>query len=321
MTETLYETLGLTTDEIATHSRPHTVTLSYLEQPDGDPIVGLTYTCDYDATEEYGIGDLRAAITSSDPRRFTMTDSAARHFAEFSNVNGFTLSTRANRTTPVVWDDDADYATKWNRETDFIAENNDLRYKTVPELRQSAKDRGISPIPRTRNDLLATLRAHRHALHARTAHQWPAWFRYGTTLIVRCDAGPATATRHLINAAHRGTLGIGTASGPFCTGILFYDTDEETQALRTEREAHFDWHDARMSELEPIAHQLRLDGYPMYFLGRPTHFAGQDDTRYWMNSGVGGKLERQIYGWFTLEQIANRTFVDIFDSQKTGKTA
>lgn len=323
----LLRTLGLSTgslDEV--HSSPRTVTVSYLEQPGGDPIVGLVFQTDYDTAQEYGVADLRKVFTGQDPRRFQMVGAAQSHWAEFSDVNGFVLSVRPVGEKKVGWGSSAQYGQVWqddwlwSRRGRFDAQ---LAYKSVADLRGVAKGLGVSPLPRRKADLVSAI-VQRQVGADREALQWPAVFHGGRSLIVRADVGPAAAVvKRLVGALRRGTLAIGSASGPFHTGMFLYDAAEETDGLRAEREAQFDWHDAQMARLDPVQQGLEDDGFGFYFLGNPSVLDTGDgagsQVRFWMNSStvdLGDGRRGQVYGWFTLEQLEDRSFVELFCAKR-----
>lgn len=313
--------LGLTADQVAeaceARTSPQTFVASYCETPDGDPMMGLVHQTDYKAEEEWGIGDLRKAITGDDPRRFCMTESAFAHIAVFSDVNAIALSTRPMSTQSPAWGEElvglpSGYGDDWERKLEFARDTYDIanKWMKMDVLRAKARELGIRPLPRSKTDLVAAIAA---SPDLQLPERWPAIFSYGKTLVLRAD-GDGLAARivaKLADAAMSGTLGIGSSSGPFHSGLFFYDTRDETQQLVEEREAHFDWHDARMAELEPVMTELESRGHRWYFLGKPSENTrdGVTAVRYWLNShsypGIG-----QPSGWYTLQELLDEKFIE-----------
>lgn len=323
---TSLERLGITSEDIEALEKAHLGGPTQLragfilDVPGGQPIAGLVYQTDYKAEEEYGVGELRKAITSADPRRFVMTDTAIDNIAVFDDVNGMVLSTRRLLVQTMKWGDPLNgeasnpwytrYAERWNERVGRTRALCDVAdpWMKMDKLRAVARDLGISPLPRRKNDLVAAIHNHPRVTE-KTPDVWPAWFANGKELVLRADGDTMCARimRKLIDAVTCGTLAIGNASGPFSTGLFFYDARDETPELVEEREARFDWHDARMAELEPVAEALKADGIRWFALGRPTEINGQ--IKYWLNGSSTHKYP-QPYGWYTLQELADKKFID-----------
>lgn len=334
---TIYSALGLTARHLEPlkPAGPTRSAVGYTEQPDGDPIVGLHYACDFRAEEEYGTSELRDAITSSDPRRYVMTKAARRHVALFSDVNGFVLSTRILDNQEPKWGDHLTklYATS-DREPEYaawfrsaISASSKLLgsfpRQTVKELREIAKSIGVTPLPSKRADLISAIQAVELKDPSHAPTEWPAWFHYGRELVLRADSGPvAIVIERLRAAAQNGTLAIGNGSQAFGSGLFLYDAADETPGLVKQREAAHDWYDARMAELAPVKKDLEANVLGFYALGNPTVLDSGDgagkQVRYWMNSHSTSLAydKRQIFGWFTLEQLKDRSFVDIYNRKR-----
>lgn len=283
--------------------------------PDGELIVGLCYRTDYDATQEYGLGELRQVLTSKEPRQFQMVPSAANHAAVFDDVNGFLLSKRSVQPTlswgdPLPgWGDPDGYASWWARNLAWVhgVDSSPLWRMKVADIRGELKAAGVSPLPRKRAEL-ETEWCRWKASQLGEQVRWPAFFGAGETLVFRADSGPtADIVTALTDAVRSGTLGVGSASSPFSTGMFFYDTRDETSALVAAREAAFDVYDARMAELAPVADELKARGHRFYFLGNPSlqTVDGEQVVRYWLN-GTGSP---QPFGWYTLDELLAGKFV------------
>lgn len=330
---TVADRLGVTADTIEAtldFDRPNSREFgpAWTTSEDGWPIVGVSYVTDYRAEEEYGCGDLRRALCGDSPRRFQMLPDRVDHIGLFADVNAIALSVHPLEHTAPTWGDPIgregdSYAAHWTRSLPHVqrvpdADHLRWRYK-MPELRARAKALGITPLPRRKDELLDAIVTHPD-LGAEQPNLWPGWFHQGTALILRADNGPAaTIISALRDAARAGTLAIGNASGPFSTGLFISDGADIGPAQQARIDADWDWHDARMAELAPVAAQLKAEGYGYYFLGRPrrdgwTTAAGVESTevRYWLN-GHSVRLEdgtrTQPYGWYTLDELANKAFL------------
>lgn len=284
--------------------------------PDGELIVGICYRTDFDATQEYGLGELAQVLTSKDPRRFQMVPTAATHVAVFDDVNGFALSKRPLPATlawgdPLPgWYDSGEYVSWWNNQLAWAREYDELplRRMKVADIRAELAAAGITPLPRLRGELEEAWRAWKAAT-ADEQIAWPAYFGAGETLVFRADTGPtAKVVAALTEAAKAGTLGVGSASSPFSTGMFFYDTRDETDALVTQREAAFDEYDSRMADLAPVEAELKARGHRFYFLGNPSELDTDDGDvkiRYFLN----GSGDPQPSGWYTLDELLAEKFV------------
>lgn len=76
-----------------------------------------------------------------------------------------------------------------------------------------------------------------------------------------------------------------------------------------------------MAELEPVAKDLEENFLGYHFLGKPTEFSTDDGrtvVRYWLNSHSTGHAHdgRQIFGYFTLDELKGRSFVDKHNAEK-----
>lgn len=321
------EELGVTADELreqaTEHTSPRSFVAAFTETPDGVPIAGLVYQTNYRAEEESGVSELRKCITGDNPRRFRMTRGARDLVGVFEDANAIVLSAHP-LPERVRWgfsecrlggDDFENYQFHYEnararlQEIDVPAPH----LATVASLRQLAEEHGLpKPWPRRKAELHAALCEH---LKSRGSHRdrWPGWFHYGSHLVLRAegDGLAARILRRLRRAAQEGTLGLANGSdSPFATGLFIYDTRDETPGLVANREAAFDWHDARMAELEPVKEELKRKGISWFALGRPTEMErdGEKQVRYWLN-GMSGRDYPQPFGWYTLEELRQLKFI------------
>lgn len=300
-----------------------------VEGVDGTPIAGLL------VSGEVGTHDLRTAITGPDRRRFQMTEHAGRYLAVFADAPAIALSRYA---VPDVLPEWGDSLSPWGHDHARYVENYDLqlpytqghdegtqlRWKTMKELRALARQVGLSPQPARKADLITALLAHDGFIAKYGGPQrpecYPAYQRHTETLVLRADHGAARIVIDaLADAIEHGTLGIGDPTRPFSHRGFLYDTRDETPAIVAEREARFDWDEARMADLEPVAAALKAKGHSWFALTRPTETSPGGRPRgvyYWLNGSSGyrttdgTRVTRQPYGWYSLEELAAEAFLN-----------
>lgn len=303
------------------HARMIAPTL--IETPDGDPIIGLSYQTDYKAEEEWGVADLRKAITGPDPIRFAQTPEGAECIRFFSDCNGMVLSTGPRTDAELAWGDPVGEFgdTRYRGDYEFalfrIAGID--RWTTVPELRAKAKELGVKPLPSRKEDLIAAITGRLSATGDSAGLVAPAWFQSGNDLVIRADGdGPAArVVAKLVAAARAGRLGIGDGSGPFHSGLVLFDAADMTPGQITEITEQHRWHAERMAELEPVKQELLDRGYRFYFLGNPKLIRRKGDSEerlyYWLNAMSSRNADgsySQPSGWFTLDELRAAKFAD-----------
>lgn len=278
--------------------------VAWFETPDGDPIVGLTYRCDFRAEEEYGIGKLAQAITGASDRNFQMTEEGRKHVGWFSDVNGLVLSVEPLAKQEFVWgeelrdrfgwagDEAPAYAKEFPLQVGAVQriEPKVDRWMTIEQLKDVGRQLGLTQMPRKKDDLYqAVAQAARENGKAENPNSWPTWFENGKTMVFRADGDEPAARvlRRLIKAAQEGYLAIGNgSSNPFGHGLMFFDARDETDGTRQQVAEQFAWYDEQMSKLQPLLDELALHGYVWYFAGNPTVLDtgdGEKKIRYWLN--------------------------------------
>jgi hypothetical protein len=310
-----------------------TATPGVLDTPDGSQILGLVYQTDYDASQEYGISDLRNALCGPGLRDMFQKPRRRNHVAVFTDVNAVAFSDRpfkdVNAARKMVWGEPfehhrrpgrSEYAEFFDQNLPYAQEwpNVVASWDTITELRTKAKNLGIDgPLPRTKQALIDAIR-NASATHnaAAVPDRWPAWFR--TALVLRADRGiTAEIVDAIREAALADSLAVGSASGPFHTGLFLYDRRDESKALIDTRNARWDWYEARMVELAPVRAALEANGHRFFFLGNPREGGwntakGQEcqQPRYWLNGMGRTRIGRQPGGWYTLEELRDEAFLD-----------
>lgn len=284
---------------------PRASTVAWFETPDGDPVVGLTYTCDFRAEEEYGIRDLVKAITGDNERNFHMTEDGARHVGWFNDVNGLILSVRPLAKQEFswgeqlresdAWQDDNErpvYAKEFAHRVGYVQQIEPKvdRWMTIAELKEVATTLGLSKLPRKKDDLYAVVaEACRAQGKVENPNSWPTWFEDGKTMVFRADGDEPAAKvlRRLVKAAQDGYLAIGNGSNnPYSRGLMFFDARDETDGLHQQVAEQFAWYDEQMAKLQPYLDELAMHGYVWYFAGNPRVLDrgdGEKKLRFWLN--------------------------------------
>jgi hypothetical protein len=287
------------------HSMGRTMNIAYFDTPDGDPVVGFTYSCDFRAEEEWGIGDLVKALTGDNPRSFHMTKKAEQYVAFFSDVNGLILSTEPLPKREYSWGEPVgqpawtqgendyytDYARHFEQTLPYAQGIDDhvRSWMSVKELREVGTRFGLEKLPRKKAELYAVVAAVvREQGEPKYPDVWPAWFYNGKQLILRADTGlGARVLARVAKAARAGQLGVGSgSSNPFSRGLLFFDARDETKGLRQAIKERHDWHDAQMKKVAPAEAELKRLGYCWYALGNPRELDsgdGKQKLRFWVN--------------------------------------
>lgn len=346
--EVSFAQLAIDREWLEHHRHPGGVcafTVAAVDTPDGEPILGLSYACDFRAEEEYGLGDLRKALTGIDDRRFQMLPEAKDRVATFSDVNGLVVSTMDLDKSEFKWGEEVvpdpygyrastrpDYATAFADHLSSVQGSEYISsWETIPELKERAKALGLTKLPTKKADLydlVVITQAERG--EKKDPDNWPGWFHYGRQLVLRAEGDGPTARvlKHLAEAAQAGTLGIGgkVGSNPFGAGLFLYDTRDETKGLKAEVDAQHRWHAKQMKRLAKTEKLLKKQGFHWGFLGNPR----EDENgvvRYWVNNlgeirhSYDGEpnpdfdpetkellsqlYNNTIYGWFTAEELEN----------------
>ena len=319
------------------HSTSRAAVPAIFTAVDGTKIAGMVYTLDFRAEEEYGVGDLRKAITGTDPLSVSMMKGAQRHVAAFADAPAIVVATHFLPSQAPAWGDHLtddtwhtptgtpDYASYWSQALSWVRRD-EFTYNakagrlSMVDLRAKAKVLGLTNLPRTKDALTDLIvNSAEYAAVLDLPDVWPGWFHNGKELVLRADDGAGRVVIEALQDAIRaGTLAIGTYSGAFASGMFLYDVRDETDAIRKDRKQQVQWYDARMRDLAPVERQLKEWGHKWFFLGKPSEHTtadGQTVVRYWLN-GYGASVardgtscRRQPWGWYTLAELLDEKFV------------
>jgi hypothetical protein len=349
---TIYEELlgyGWTDEQIRkaadTHNSTRDFTLAVMDTPDGTPIVGISYQCDYRAEEEWGIKDLATAINGNKKQ--------ANHVGTFTGLHALAIATQPIEDL-TTWSADifplGDLTTRWPVQrgeaySSYFRDNyayaqglpssSNLRWKKMPELRELAKTHGVTPIPRKKDDLIEKLvTSDEYSRSAEYPDRWPGWFHNGDVLILRAESGVVADVLDLLyEAGKKNALAIGGGHAAFSSGIGVYDSRDVGKKLKKQRKLEKKWYDRQMKNLEPVAAELKKRGHDWYFLGKPKdgfkdlvdysvegnrRTVNSEDVYYWLNGhGRGPGYTSQPSGWYTLKELLAEKFVDDVNAKET----
>lgn len=322
------------------HTSPRTFTVVMADTPDGDPIVAISYTNDYKYEEEAGVGTLRKAVFKLDRKGRPVGGVNPEHVTRFLDRNSLVISTEVlvnehqwgtdlERRDPhwhnpiAVHEQDYHRDYKISRDGSLGLTGWEFNYMKVDRLKEKAFEAGIKPIPRKKDDLVASLKEKQVPLYP---NRWPGWFQNGKTLVLRAESGLAADVLNILYAESRdGNLTFGSASGVFSSGMNIYTLSDIGPKLKKQREASVRWHDKQMKKLKPVEAALKKEGYNWYALGNPTDgfesLVGRDEpvnpkeVRYWLN-GHGILGLGQPYGWYSLKELREHKFVEDLKNRK-----
>lgn len=300
--DTIYSKLmhvGYTDEEIrAAEEYPSTRQFSLVvtDTPDGYPMVGVKYMCDFRYEEEAGTGKLS--------KLFMDTDDQSKHVRVLGNgmvLFGDVESSREAASAISHYSQSLAYAQGTSAFRDWMY--------NVKELRALAAEQGVSLKGLTkRDDIVAALSKHHYNnAKADKPNTWPGYFHNGSTLGLRAGKGiVADVLQMLVDAAAEGTLGVGNANVGFGSGFSLYDLADMGPKLKAEITEANDQYRKDMDALEPVAAELKDRGYNWYFLGNPSDINGA--KRYWLNGYSLPKIG-QPFGWYTLDELLAEQFV------------
>ena len=306
-----------------------------------DPIVGLSYLCDFKAEEEWGVGDLSAAFAmSANPNSVTALlweSSRARSAARgessrrtrFSHPAGTTQSDLVEvlddmvifHTRPVTYAPSRESSIERAR-THFASSGSYVRGElhntwAVREGRKSEiieilAERGVEANMRMTLPVLRSMVADLDEVE--NPDSQPGWFQTGEALILRRSFDlHGDVLDHLVQAARDGFLQVGSAGqSAFGSGLVMLDSRDLDESDVDAIIASNDWYQDRMDDLDPVMKTLRERGHSWFFLGKPSALDtgdGRKVVRYWLNGSKSPGVRNQPYGWYTIEELLAEKFV------------
>lgn len=297
---------ALTARELST--RQATVGLVKTEEG-ADPIVGVLYTGDYRAEEEYGIAHISKALREGsygpDDIYYTEDQTGFGYFiAKGERSYDFDAAAARNM----------EPAKKRASIGEEPRERDRLRWELsnnlkATELRERAKDHGIKPLPSTKDQLVQVILDVEAPGESVTT---PAGeFSNGDVLVIASDNPTMKAVMTKAAEAHKtGDLRMANSSNPFSRGVVFYDDRDVTSSAKADQIREEEALLAAEARIQPVWDRLKSGG--SVFAVSPSVDGATTDVsqiQYWLN--YAPKSRPQIFGWYNenqLNQIADGDF-------------
>ena len=309
---TIYSELlkrGYTEEEICGAAQPHYDTrcfgLSVQVTPDGWPIVGVTYQCDFRYEEEAGVGAMAKNIDGATDQVDKIKDLPEGAFIFLAEGKYYEEDYEIGQGR-VYWNQ----AVGWAQGAQAL---NTYRM-SVAEMKQWAKDHNLSLKGKTRRDQIEPLVRKKSVdlAEKKTPNQWPGYFHNGSVLYLKADGIVQETLKLIFMAAGYNAVGVmgGSNSNPFGRGFGFYDKRDIGPKLRAEIDEANRFYKEAMEALEPVQKALEGKGHRFLYLGKPSQ--GEDgETRYWLNGNTSPLTHnKQPYGWYTLKELQTEKFVE-----------
>lgn len=273
-----------------------------------EPVVGVTYTGDYRAEEEWGLAAISEkfndpTVNQSDIVN-VVTYGAHPYFIIEAKKPWDGLDSLADRVRTAA-------ARAFSEAEWYDGYFRDYR-KSVAELRAELKGI-VTPLPRKRADLLAALRVHVHGLPERVS---VGEFHYGDLLVMApADRLLTDALALLFEATETNNLRFGGSSNPFSRAVSFFDERDLTpETVNVIREAQH-YHDTQMAAIADVKEQLEAKGR-LYAI-KPGRLNPRDKghghywyINYYPTVNKSANPERGISGWLSREELVNGLATD-----------
>ncbi|MFS0885281.1 hypothetical protein [Aeromicrobium sp. 179-A 4D2 NHS] len=218
-----------------------------------EPVIGVTYTGDYRAEEEWGLAAISEKFNGSTVNQSdivsVVTYGAHPYFVIEAKKAWDFLDTLADRVDTAA--SRAISEAEW-----YDGYFRDYR-KSVADLRAELKGI-VTPLPRKRADLLTALRVHVHGLPERVS---VGEFHRGDFLVMApADRLLTDALALLFEATETNNLRFGGSSNPFSRAVSFFDdrdlTPETVESIRASQH----YNDTQMNFIADVKDQLEAKG-------------------------------------------------------------
>lgn len=280
--------------------------IGYLSTSEGsDMIVGVTYTGDYRAEEEWGLAHISKSLAEGtfkkDDVRFFEKD--GKGYLLIKGERSYNFEEDAKNSLKTADDRFSNYVDYDERNKRFSLER-----KSIAQLRSEFKGK-IKPLPTKKSDLInAVLDLERPKDFIKHPQ---GEFHLGNALAIVSDNPAMIATmRHAKDAHDNGSLRVGNSSNPFSNGVVFYDErdisrDDKINLIKSEEATK-----AAVDYISETEKKLKENG--RVYANSPRvgpELKDVRDSKYWLN--YSPKNHKQIFGWFNkedLDKIANGDF-------------
>lgn len=280
--------------------------IGYLSSSEGsDMIVGVTYTGDHRAEEEYGLTyiskSLKEGTFKKDDVRFFEKD--GKGYLLIKGERAYDFEESAERSLKTADTRFSKYANYDERSKLYF-----LDRKSVAQLRSEFKGK-IKPLPTKKNDLInAVLDLDRPKDFIKHPQ---GEFHSGRALAIVSDNPAMIATmRHAKEAHDNGSLRVGSSSNPSSNGVVFYDErdisrEDKINLIKSEEATK-----VAVDYFSETEKKLKENGrvYAAFPNVGP-ELKDVRDSKYWLN--YSSKNHKLIFGWFNkeeLDKIANGDF-------------
>lgn len=271
---------------------------------DSDPVVGVTYTGDYRAEEEWGLKHIKENLEKG---------TLAKDNVVFMEKNGRGyLAIKGDQpylfkeTGPAALKKADERFTRYSSGDDWKEEIR-LSKKSLIELKQMLKGK-VKPLPTTKDKLInAAINLNRPKNYIKHPQ---GEFHDGTALAIVSDNPAMIATMKHIKEAHDdGALRLGESANPFSRGVLFYD---ERDISRKNKIGIVKDEEAKKASEEYIAEvEEKLKEKGRLYAASPN--ADRDtkdirDSEYFLNYYPNKRDFKDVpangvYGWFKKEDL------------------
>lgn len=323
--------------EGGSHRDVQAASLALADTPDGEPMLVLSYRCDFKAEEEWGAGELVKAFTAAaDPVNFfrrqleldnggSPVSAVELHQSQLlvrtERLIGFATSPwyvnnpeaheRRLKSLQVL---ESGRGGLWEYERRY-------RWSKADELRALAKKRGVKAPSKLRKDELVTALARLDMPAAGEVTAAAGEFNDGRVLAFERGNGLfGEVLEALADAAEAGELGV-TAGGVFGQGISFFDCRDLGPKLRAELAEKREFARRALAELEPVAELVKagpmaVGGFTntaYHFLGHPRFDSERGEVVYWLNGNsvrFGNGRSVQPRGWYTLAELRGGVYME-----------
>lgn len=306
----------------------------------GGYIVGLSYTCDFRAEEEWGSDSLHSAFASRADASTTahriLTADIAAGISRASDPRAYDVIGKPGRqgSLVTVLDDVVSLRTgeifgpedeKWSdasREKRAIEESrthiryargyvtgrpslSSLEHETFQTLRARARSLGIERPKTTKRGVIDQII---EASPPSLRYTEPANFHDGRHLVIPRTGAVGIVLDGLLEAVRANALVAGgRLSNPFSRGLVFVDERDFPAQELEKSEAQADWHRSQMIPVQEVGRHLRSTGTSVYYIGSPRQ-GENGEVRYSVNlshRGIG-----QFWGEFTLAEMMSEGFAE-----------
>lgn len=290
---------------LSLETRQREAGLGFMNQDNGERVIGVTYGGDFRAEEEYGISFIAKSLENGD---FEKND--VQYLEEkgkgFLIVRGENMYGLDNESVAKNFKEASERLDKY----DFGSYQ--LRWKLERKKFQELKDEYsevLKPAPKTKKEAISRILEKENEGKLRVPQ---GEFHDGRVLVIASDNPVMNATMKKVKEAHdNGSLRVGSSSNPFSRGIMFYDERDlnrntiEAQVREDEYDsASFEYAKDTRDKLEKNGTLYAIRNGPL----RENETGDVRNSKFYINYYTGSVYDRskrpaQVYGWFNKEQL------------------